>query len=157
MNRTVLSVAAGFAATAVVLAAGLSLGWSRLGADQALLPGRWEASPSWVLSSLGVSLVAAIAGGFVCAALGRSMRAPSVLAALVFGAGVVGAGAILLMPHATSARGPDVGLLEAIRETRALWPVVATPFVAATGVLIGALRRLRGVAPEEPTTDATAS
>jgi hypothetical protein len=151
MNRTVLSVAAGFAAIALLLAGGLFVGWSRLGADQALMPGRWEASPSWILSSLGVSLVAAIAGGFVCAVLGRSMRAPSILSALVFGVGIVSAAAILLAPHSSSARGQDVTLLEAIRQTREpAWLVGATPLVAATGVLLGALRRLRGEAPDVP-------
>jgi hypothetical protein len=136
----------------------LSLGWSRLGADQALLPDRWEASPSWILSSFGVSLVAAIAGGFLCAVLGRSMRAPSILAALVLLVGVVLAGVILLAPSPPSVCGADVTLLEAIRHTKEpRWLVGAMPFVAATGVLIGALRRLRGQAPEAPPTAPTSS
>lgn len=60
-----------------------------LGADGAFKPGIFEPSTTWVVISFVLSFIAAVGGGWVCAAIARQSKAPKVFAAIVFVLGLL--------------------------------------------------------------------
>ena len=122
-------------------------------------PGRGEASgsvfPPAVLSSQArrlshttdpskaptpaVSAIAALAGGFVCASIAASPKAPLALAVVVLVLGILSA-IPALMPSPTPApRQGNIGNLEAMNNARQpAWVALLLPVIGAGGALAGA-------------------
>ena len=143
--RSVGSAAVGALVMATVLGAGLFCGWKRLGAEEALLPGTYDASPAWMLTRYALTILAGLAGGYVSAALDGTMRAPRILAAAAFAAGALVLVVTWPSARAVNPRGDVVTFVDAVRLTREpAWLVSLWPLVGASGVLMGALRRAQG-------------
>ena len=143
--KLVLSVVLGYAATCALVIAGQAFAWSRLGADQALQPDRFDPTPTWIVTSFGVSLLAAIVGGFVCVTVGRGMRAAYILAGAMLGLGLTTAVATLVRTHGSPSvpRDGDVSLFQAMQQgAQPAWVAFANALLGAAGVLLGAKRRL---------------
>src|SRR5678816_1689118 len=83
MLRTIGGVVSGFIAIVIVVVLLFSLANSILGPQKAFLPGNYSVSPSWIVLSIVISLLAAIIGGIVAASIGKESKAPIILAALV--------------------------------------------------------------------------
>jgi Mn2+/Fe2+ NRAMP family transporter len=146
MPRTFVGVIVGFLIMAVVLIAGLSAAYMGMGAEGAFAPDTYEVSTKSVLITFGVVFLAAILGGYTCAAISRSCKAPLVLAGVVLVVVIL----FVTIPVAMTsgqevpmARDPDVDSFKAIWEARtSAWIALLIPLVGAAGVLGGG--RLRG-------------
>jgi hypothetical protein len=138
------AVLAGYAVMAALVFGGTALAWSRMGAEGALTPGTWDASPAWAVASLVVSLLAAIAGGFVCASVSHTMRGPRTLAILVMILGLLYAMPELVRERPSPPLRPDsMAMNEFMAHARTpAWILVVTPLAGVAGVMLGAGRRL---------------
>lgn len=144
MLRTIVAVVVGYLAIAIVVFTVFTLAYVAMGTERAFRPGSFEVSTLWVSMALVVNLVAAVVGGVVAAVIGRTSRAPRVLAGLVFALGLLAAIPAFLPPAEGTAteRSSALSNLEAMAQARQpAWFAATAPVVGGIGVLVGA--RLR--------------
>jgi quinol-cytochrome oxidoreductase complex cytochrome b subunit len=112
-----------------------------IGADNLFHPGSYEAARGWIVLGIGVSLLAAMAGGAVCARISPRTEAPLWLAAIVLVLG--GLKAIPALTKAESTRGGSrpsyVSITDAMANAQQpAWAALLNPIVGALGILMGA-------------------
>lgn len=149
MVRMVVSVVVGYFAMFAVVFTMLTGAYLAMGADRAFHPGSYEVTGTWLVVWFVVSVVAALAGGFVCAAISSNPNAPISLAVVVLVLGGLSAIPALMPPAADKpkVREGDVGNFEAMSNARQpAWVSLATPVIGAAGALAGA--RLKGRPPQ---------
>lgn len=142
--RSILGFIAGYITLAVIVMIGFLAGMFILGVDRVLQPESYDASMLWVLTALGITVIAAIAGGIVCQLIARSRNASIVLAVTLL---VLGAAMGFAQPQPTNerpARPADqstMEVLKAIKEVgrEPLFTRITNPIGGAIGVLAGAL------------------
>jgi hypothetical protein len=142
MGRIIGGVVAGYAVMAAVVMASFTIAYFAMGADRAFQPGSYHVSSAWLVVSTVLSAAAAVAGGWVALAIGRSHRTAVILAIVVVVAGVVLALPTLNAPPSDEVRTGGVSNTEAMM--RAQQPPVVTilnPIIGGIGVMLGA--RLR--------------
>lgn len=139
MLRSILSVVLGYLAMFILVFLGLTIGYFALGADRAFRPGEYEVSGLWLGVWAVISLIAAVAGGAVCAKLARSITPVRVLAGIVLGIGLLQAvGSVLAPDREPLAREPDTPFADVLANARSpAWVAFVTPLLGATGVLLG--------------------
>ena len=143
MLRAVAGVIVGYIAMAIFIAVVFIGAFLALGVERAFQPDSYEISTLWIAITIAISLGGAILGGYVCAAVGKSMRACKALAVIV-----VVLGLLLCLPAMKRGNGPNVRAgelpnFEAMRLGVApVWVHLLTPVLGAVGVLLGA--RMRG-------------
>ena len=129
----------------LVVVLGVTL-FMMLGAERAFAPGAYTPSALWIVLALLCALLAAIAGGWACAAIGGAGTAPKILAMLVFVLGLLFVYPALnpgadLRPT-TRMSGED--LMVSMQNARQpVWVAVMNPFLGVVGVIIGARRGRR--------------
>ena len=140
MGKAIISVILGYVVMAVTVFITFTVAYLVMGADGAFEPGTYDISTPWVVISIVLSFIAAVAGGFVCAAVAKSPTPPKVLAAVVLILGL-----LLTIPSLTrdevqaEARTGEVGNVEAMQGAKQpLWITLLNPFIGAVGVLVGA-------------------
>jgi predicted membrane protein len=141
MLRIIGGVIAGYLTMFIVVFATFSGAYLAMGTNGAFQPGSYEVTPLWLGVSFVLSLIAAIAGGFVCAAIAKDPRAAMALAGLVLALGL-----LLAIPVLTASdtgrpqvREASVGNLEAMQNARQPgWVAVLNPIVGAIGAMLGA-------------------
>jgi hypothetical protein len=141
MGRAIVAVVVGYLVMFVVVFATFSAAYILMGVNKAFQPGTYDVTALWLVTSFALSLLAAVGGGFVCAAIARSGRAPFALAASVLVLGLVFAVPVIMASQTEKAavRTGDVGNLEAMQNAKQpVWVALATPFVGVAGVLLGA-------------------
>lgn len=141
MVRNVLGILVGYFAMALIVFATFSITYLIIGPEGAFQPGSYTVSGLWLAISFLLGLVAAVAGGFICAAIARNSKASFVLAGLVLALGILIAVPILLTPEdaAVQAREGSVGNFEAMQKAKQPgWVAITNPFVGALGVILGA-------------------
>ena len=139
MLKAVLAVVAGYLTMAIAVAM-LSLGlFLLLGPDRAFQPGTYEVTSTWLVVMIVFSLVAAIAGGWVCAAIAKGKGAVWALVVLV-----LILGGLNTIPVVTASKAPpavrtgDVPNLEAMMNGKEpVWFALLLPFIGVAGVMIG--------------------
>lgn len=142
MLRAFLGLIVGYFVMAIFIAVVFMGAFLALGVERVFQQDSYEVSTPWLAISTGISLCGAILGGYVCAAIGRSMRACQALAAIV-----VILGLLLCLPAMKRSGGPNVRAgevpnLQAMQLGVApVWVHLLTPVLGAVGVLLGA--RLR--------------
>jgi amino acid transporter len=108
-----------------------------LGVERVFQPDSYEVSTLWLVISTAISFCTAILGGYVCAAIGKCMRACQVLALIVLVLGV-----ILCLPKMREdphVRAGDVPTLQVMQLAQMpVWMHVFAPVLGAVGVLLGA-------------------
>lgn len=140
--RILGSVILGYVVMAALVFGLFTVAYLAMGTDRAFRSGTYDVSMSWAMTSLALSLVAAWVGGAVCAAVGKSVKAPQALAAVVLILGIVFAIPALRVAQETKARQGDVGNFAAMREAQQpKWVTVVTPLLGVVGVLAGGRRR----------------
>jgi len=145
MGRKIGSVVAGYATMFAGVFVLMTLFWTLLGANGAFRPGSWEVTGTWVALLLGAGVVAAVAGGYVAAAVAKDVSAGTWLAGLVFVLGVS-----MAIPVLTAGAPADLGprpdqlpMFEAMgKGQQPAWSALLNPVIGALGSIFGArLRR----------------
>lgn len=144
MGRIIGGVVAGYAVMFVGVMGLMTVGWMILGAGGAFLPESWDISMPWMLLSLVVGIVAAMAGGYVCIAIAKDPSAIMWLLALILVLGFAIAIMQVLGPETpVRVRPANLSMGDAISGAQQpLWLAFLNPILGVVGVLFGA--RLRG-------------
>jgi hypothetical protein len=141
MGRVIGAVIAGYAVMFVVVFLAFTAAYLAMGADGAFLPGSYDVSVQWIALSLVLSLLAAVAGGWVCARLAgpRRQQAGLSLCILVLLLGILSAVPILTADDtAPKVRTGDVPSMEAMMSAKTpLWIALVTPVLGVLGVVAG--------------------
>jgi hypothetical protein len=143
MLRATAGVIVGYLAMFLVVFVLLSGAFLALGVDRTFQPGTYDVTTLWLVVWFAVTALAGLAGGYVCAALSASRKAPVVLAGLVLLLGLAMAAPVLMAkpPEANQMRGADVGNLEAMQYAREpVWVAIMNPVLGAAGAILGARR-----------------
>ena len=146
MLRSIVGVIAGYISMAVFVFATFTIVYLAMGADGAFREGSYEISALWIVVSFVLSVIAAIVGGFVCAAIAKNMTAPYVLAGIVLVLGL-----LLAIPVVTGSyegmpevRDSATGNFEAMQYARQpVWIALLNPIIGAGGIVFGARMRKR--------------
>jgi hypothetical protein len=147
MVRNIGGVIAGYILMALLIFLTFSAAYLLMGADRAFNPGTYEVSGLWLVTSFILSLVAAAAGGYLCASIARGSRAPLALAVLVVVLGLLAA--IPVLKAASDGREPavragDVPNMQAMQSAvQPVWVALLNPFLGAAGIVAGAGLRNR--------------
>jgi drug/metabolite transporter superfamily protein YnfA len=145
MGRKIGSVVAGYVTMFAGVFLLMTLFWNLLGANGAFRPGSWDVTGTWIALLLGAGIVAAIAGGYVAAAVARDARAGVWLAGFVFVLGVA-----MAIPVLTAGAPADLGprpdqlpMFDAMSKgQQPAWSALLNPVIGALGSIVGArLRR----------------
>ncbi|MEK7831056.1 MAG: hypothetical protein AAB401_08220 [Acidobacteriota bacterium] len=139
MLKTIGGVVVGYIVMFILVFAIFTTAYLAMGADGAFKTGSYEVSTLWLVLSFAVGLIAAIAGGFVCALIAPNSKAPLALAGLVIILGLLSA-IPALMPNDTrpQVRTADVGNMEAMMNARQpVWVFLLNPLIGAVGVMLG--------------------
>jgi hypothetical protein len=143
--KATLAVIAGYLVLAIVMFIAFTGLYLAIGADGAFQPGTYYVSTLWIGASIAVNVLAAAAGGWVCAAISRGAAA-KVLAGLVLLLGIAFAIPVLdstkdPRPVAREADTPNLVAMTNARQP--VWLALALPVVGAVGVLTGASKARR--------------
>jgi hypothetical protein len=149
MVRFVTAIVLGYVAMLIVVIGVFTAAYPLVGIDRLFEPGTYQAARGWILLSFGVSLVAAMTGGSLCARTAPGTSAPLWLAAIVLVLG--GLMEIPVVMSASTSRGgvrpPQITMSDAMAHAeQPVWVALLNPLVGAAGVLMGAgppSRRLR--------------
>jgi hypothetical protein len=98
MGRTIAGVVAGFGAMFLTVFLSLTVAYLAMGTERAFQPGSFEVTGAWLAVMFVVNIAAALVGGFVCAAIAPSPKAPIALAVVVLVLGLLSAIPALLPP-----------------------------------------------------------
>ena len=140
MVRAILGVIVGYIAMAMVVFCLFTIAYLAMGADAAFRTGTYDVSVLWIVISIVLSFIAAIFGGFVCAAISRSKRAVQVLAGIVLVLGILVAIPVLMGTDVRpNVRAGNVSNLQAMQSARTPKLIaLLNPVIGAVGVLVGA-------------------
>jgi MFS family permease len=145
MPRIAGAVIAGYVVMALLIFATFTAAFLLMGSEVSFQPGSYQPSITWIAVSTLLGIVAALAGGWVCAAIGRRPTAVMALAALVFVLGIALAAVAAMRtedPRPTVREGA-VSNLQAMQNARVpLWIEFLNPVIGAVGALAGG--RLKG-------------
>jgi hypothetical protein len=146
MTRTIGAVVLGYLVMAVLIFATFSGAYLAMGADAAFRRGTFDPSSLWIIVSFILGFGAAVAGGWVCAAVARDGRAVSILAIVVLVLGLISAVPTLRRRPTTEPRLGDVPNMEAMTKAHTpTWIAFLNPFLGVAGLLLGG--RLSGRRP----------
>lgn len=148
MVRNIGGVVLGYVLMSLIIFLTFTAAYLLMGADNAFKPGSYEVSNLWIAVSFVLAFTAAIVGGYVCAAIARSRKAPMALAILVLVIALLAAVPVLMAAGnggALAARSGEVSNIEAMQKAvQPAWIALLNPFAGAVAILIGArLRRRR--------------
>lgn len=156
MLRSILAVILSYIAMTILIIAVFSAMWFGLGPDRLLVPGTWDGGLLLTIAAPGITLLAGLFGGWMCAKIAPGKRGPvMVLAAVVLVLGLVMAVVTLQKPAPTGPRDPGMTMQQIMEKGREpAWVAIGNPIIGATAVLIGGLF-LRGkkVSAHEPSSD----
>lgn len=142
MLRATGAVLAGYAVMFLSVFLTFSGLYLTIGADGAFEPGTYDVSVLWLVCSTVLNIVAALAGGLVCALIAHGGRAPGALAALVLLLGLAMAIPVVNAPPASELRSAAVPNMEAMMKARTpVWVALTNPLIGAVGALAGAALR----------------
>lgn len=147
MGRRIVAVIAGYLVMFVMVFVTFTLAYLAMGADGAFKTMSYKVTPLWIGVSFVLSLIAALAGGWVCAAIAGDAKAVTWLAVFVLVLGI-----LLAIPVAMQSeeglpklRMGDVPNMEAMMQAQTpVWVAFLNPLLGAVGALLGG--RLKGAA-----------
>ncbi len=154
--RPVLAVVAGYLIMVIFVMVTLTIAWGLLGSSFAFQSGTTHVTLRWVGLNLSLSVLAAIAGGYVTMwiAPNDSMLTVKILAGIILVVGLIMAVAHIFTDPSVDqhlAQGVVVEGMSAFsaasESVQPLWYNFLVPIIGAVGVLVGG--RLRGIEVEE--------
>jgi predicted anti-sigma-YlaC factor YlaD len=150
MLRAIGGVVLGYIVMFVTLFITMTLAYAIIGTGGAFKEASYDVSTLWVITTIVLSLAAAIVGGLVCAAVAESAGPARVLAGLVVVLGLVMAIPALRQAGPLEEARPDsVSNMEAMMNARQpSWIALLDPIIGGVGVLAGAALLGRPRPPE---------
>ena len=143
MGRNILSVIVGYITMFIVVFVSFTVAYLAMGEDRAFKAGLYEVSTLWIVTSVVLGTVAAIAGGIVCALVSRRSKG-AVMSLMILVLVLGGLTFVMEMqkPELTgedAVRGPGTSNTEAMMNARQpMWALVSNPIIGAVGVYVGA-------------------
>lgn len=140
MVRNILGVIAGYVVMALFIFLTFSVAYLAMGSTGAFRPNTFDPSMLWIVVSFFLAFVAALIGGYVCALIARTKRAPQILAGIVIVLGIlVAVSALRTTDTRPNVRTGDVPNMEAMQKARTpTWVALLNPVIGAVGVMVGA-------------------
>ena len=146
MLRAIIGVIVGFITMAVLVMVGFAAVYSALGADRVFQEGAWAVTGQWISLTSGVGLIAAIAGGVLCAVIAqRGSMAPAALIVVivVLGVGEAAYKHGVVYKGELPPREDEITMAQATNNAREpLYVSLLNPVIGAVGVFLGS--RLTG-------------
>src|SRR6516164_6118775 len=118
MARTILGVVVGYLSMVVVVFVSLTASYLAMGVNKVFQPGTYNVTALWLVVMAAFSLVAAIVGGRVCAAIGKRKSAVTGLIFVVIVLGILSALPSIMSTAAATVRDGDVPNLQAMANAR---------------------------------------
>lgn len=145
MIRSIAAVILSYIAMAVLIIVVFSAMWFGLGPDRLLVPGTWKGNLFLCIAAPGLTLLAGLFGGWMCAKIARGKRGPVIaLATVVFVLGGAMAFVTLQKPEPTGPREPGMSVQQIMEKGREpAWVAISNPIIGAAAVLIGGLCLIR--------------
>lgn len=144
MIRAVLGIVIGFIVWIALVVIGIAAAYVGMGPEGMFQGDSYDVTVKYVLVCLGIAFLAAILGGYTCAAISHLPKPPVVLAVIILVFGILD-----VLPYVMTGdqevvvRPPEVSNLEIAKNARPpIWLALVIPIICAAGVLGGA--QLRG-------------
>jgi hypothetical protein len=145
MLRIIGGVIVGYVVMALLIFATFTGLYLAIGADRAFLPDSYLPSPTWITASIILGFLAAMVGGYVAFAIGRTATAPRALAGVALLIGLFSAYPALMPAEndpRPNVRTGEVSNMEAMMNARQpAWIALLNPVIAVAGILYGGRRR----------------
>lgn len=139
MLKAIIAVIVSFVVMAIFSFAAFTCAYLCLGADRAFEPESYDVSTIWMVVMIVLSLIGGVVGGFVCAAISKSMGVCKVFAGIVLVLGLLSAIVTTMKERPDTARSGDVPNFQAMRMAQTpMWLCLLNPVLSAAGVLLGA-------------------
>ena len=140
MGRSIVAVVVSYLVMSVLII-GVFMGlWMGMGPDRLLKPGSWQGGMLLTVAAPGITLLAGLFGGWMCAKIGRGRTPAFALAAVVFVLGVVSAAFTLQKPFPADPRPEGMTVTELFEKGREpTWVAVSNPILGALAVVVGGL------------------
>lgn len=154
--RPILAIITGYLVMMILVMVTLTVAWTILGPSFAYQPGTTHVTLAWIGLNLPLSLMAAIAGGYVTEWISTSdsFVPVKVLAGILLGVGLIMAVAHLFTDQSAAQQIADSISTEGMNAFGAsseavqpIWYNFLIPFIGAAGVMVGG--HLRRLAEEE--------
>jgi hypothetical protein len=142
MLRSILGGIAGYVVMFILIFVMFTALYLALGADRAFTPGTYQVSVLWIAVSTVLGTIAAIAGGYMAALVGKGMTAVKVLAGIILVMGLITVAMVAMTPAPTDARTADVPNVEAMTKAQTpVWIAILNPIIGIVGAMIGGRMR----------------
>ena len=140
MLRSIVAVIVSYVVMFVFFMAFFTGCFITLGVERVFQADSYEVSTLWIGLTMILSVLGAMIGGYLCAAISKSKRTCQVFAFIVFLAGLLACiPAMKRNPDAPNVRAGEISNLEALKlEVSPMWVHLVTPVLSAAGVLLGA-------------------
>lgn len=137
MIRKILGAIAGYIVFALFLVLFFLALYLVLGADRSFLPGKYDPSTTWTISTFILGFIATAIGGYVTALIGRN-GAVKMMAGLVVVIGAIVVVMLAMENKPEEVRVGDVPMMEAMDKAREpLWVAIVNPILGVFGVFAG--------------------
>lgn len=146
MIRAIVSVVVGYLVMALILVVVFGVVMVSLGPEGTYTPGTYWTTGKVNAIVLVGGTVGAVAGGFACALIARSLRPLFVLAGIVLVFGLVSAGLNMAKPDPAPPTGAPTFEEGMTRGKQPNWFALAVALTGPTGLLVGGRLRGRGAA-----------
>jgi hypothetical protein len=145
MGRSIAAVVLGYLTMFVVVFMTLTVSFLALGVERVFLPATYAVTPLWLAVMAVFSILAAIAGGRICAVIGRKKGAVTGLLIVVFVLGSLNAIPALMANGTSAARSGDVPNVQAMMNAREpVWFALLLVVIGVAGVWAGGRSRFAG-------------
>jgi dipeptide/tripeptide permease len=144
MGRNILAVIVGYVTMFAIVFLALTIAFLAMGTDLAFQQGSFQVSPMWLVVMYIISLLAALAGGWVTATIAPRRNAVLALVVLVVILGILSAVPALSAAETPDVRSGDLSNMEAMMNARQPpWVALSIPIIGAVGAWLGGQRRLK--------------
>lgn len=146
MLRSIVAVIVSYVVMIVFFMAVFTGCFLALGVERVFQTDSYEVSTLWIGLTIILSVLGAMIGGYLCAAISKSKRTCQVFAFIVFLGGLLACiPAMKRNPDAPNVRAGEISNFEALQlEVSPMWVHLVTPALSAAGVLLGARMKGRG-------------
>lgn len=143
MLKAIIAVVVAFIVMAIFSFAAFTCAYLCLGVDRVFEPESYDVSMLWMVIMVVLGLIGGVIGGFICAAISKSMGVCKVFAVIVLALGLISAVVTTMKERPDTARSGDVPNLQAMQMAQTpMWLCLLNPVLGAVGVLLGARKKL---------------